>query len=132
MKRFPPDGKFNLVFFNQQVIVPLSKRLVSASARNRKKALAMIERLDANGATNIWDALQIAVGDRNVDTVVLLTDGMPTAAQDPRMRNINAIASRFLDENRERMVLLHVVSIGQSSPQLRAMARLSGGTYTEK
>lgn len=131
VKRFPPDGKFNLVFFNHQAM-PWMTRLVSASARAKKRALGRIEKLTANGATNIWDALQAALGDKGVDTVVLLTDGMPTAASKPKMRNINAIANWFLAKNRARMVLLHVVSIGQSSPQLRAMARLSGGTYTEK
>jgi HEAT repeat protein len=129
--RFPPEGKFNLVFFNDHAFA-WAKRLVPATARNKKRALGLIQGLEANGATNIWDALGAALADKNVDTVVLLTDGMPTASKDPKMRNINAIAVEFLNRNRKRMVLLHVVSIGQSSPQLRAMARLSGGTYTEK
>ena len=98
-------------------------------ARFLSSLLMMIQGLSADGATNIWDALRAGLADKNVDTVVLLTDGMPTAG---KVRNINEIRKRFLKENRARMVLLHVVSIGQSSPQLREMARLSGGNYVER
>ena len=128
VRRFSSHGRFNLVFFNEKVH-PWSRRLVHAKKKTKEKALEFIGALEAAGATNIWDALQAALADKDVDTIVLLTDGAPTAG---KVRTTAEIKKRFLKQNRKRMILLHVVSIGQQSPDLRDMARLSGGTYVER
>jgi HEAT repeat protein len=128
VKRFPSAGRFNVVLFNEEVI-PWSKKLVGASKKNKDKLLTFIDGIAAEGATNIWDALLLALTDKHVDTVVLLSDGAPTAG---KLRSTAEIAKAFTKQNRARMVLLHVVSIGKASPNLRAMARLSGGSYVQK
>ncbi|MDH3591182.1 MAG: VWA domain-containing protein, partial [Planctomycetota bacterium] len=128
VKRFPPQGKFNFIFFNDKVH-PWAKKLVSANAKEKKKALAMIEKMGASGATNLWDALKRAMNDKDVDTIVLLSDGAPTAG---KIQNSKKIAQTFFKLNRDRMVLLHVVAIGQVAPYLESMAKLSGGSYVER
>lgn len=128
VKRFPPSGRFQLVFFNENV-QPFTKELVPATPKAKEKAVAAVAALQAAGATNLFDAMEAGLRDPAVDTLVLLTDGAPTAG---KVRDMNGIRKRFLLANRERMVLLHVVCIGQKSPHLRDMARLSGGRYVEK
>jgi len=128
IQRFPPQGRFNLVLFNDKVQA-WSKKLVPATTKRRKAALDHVAGLNAGGATNISDALEAALADPAVDTIVLLTDGAPTAG---KLRSTNEIGKWFTHLNRERMILLHVVSIGQPSPNLRTMSRLSGGSYVER
>ncbi len=128
INRFPPHGRFNLVFFDAK-IDHLFNKMVKANEKNRKKALAEINKVKAGGATNIWDALEFALKDKTVDTIVLLTDGAPTAGD---IRDVTKIRDEFLKLNRERMVLLHVVAIGVDSPALAAAARLSGGSYVKR
>ncbi len=128
VKRFPPHGKFNFVFFNEKVHA-WKKKLVTASDSSKKSAFKQIDALKAVGATNLWDALEMALKDKTVDTIVMLSDGAPTAG---KLKNLKKIAQTFVKINRERMVTLHVVAIGQSSPFLSYMAKLSGGNYVEK
>ncbi|MEM8885683.1 MAG: VWA domain-containing protein [Planctomycetota bacterium] len=128
VKRFPSKGRFNVILFSEKV-QPWSKKLVEASPKKKEKLLEFIDGVEAAGATNIWDALALALKDKDVDTVVLLSDGAPTAG---KIRSTAEIAVEFSKQNRERMVLLHVVSIDRASPNLRAMARLTGGSYVER
>ncbi|MFQ5844277.1 MAG: hypothetical protein ACE5JG_04735, partial [Planctomycetota bacterium] len=87
--------------------------------------------LPAAGATDIWKALQEAMKGEGVDTIVLLSDGAPTAGPDG-YRDPRAIRRAIRKQNRSRMIVFHVIAIGHRAPHFAAMARHSGGTYVER
>ena len=120
----PATTRFNMIAFESSVH-PWSKRLVHAKPAKRRAALRFVDKLETGGSTNLWDALRAAVKDKDVDTLVILSDGAPNT-------DINIIRRWFLQQNRARMILLHAILLGHKSRSLKAMALLSGGTYRER
>jgi Mg-chelatase subunit ChlD len=97
--------------------------------KSRKAALGVVSGLDARGGTNMWDGLQTAMRDKNIDTLVLLSDGSPTAG---KIQSTKQIRDLITKQNRSRMVMIHVIAIGYDSPHLRQMAHASGGKYAKR
>ena len=122
--RMPPTTRFNMIAFESNVD-PWSTRLVHAKPATKKAALWFVKKLQAGGSTGLWNALKAALKDKHVDTLVILSDGAPNT-------DINIIRRWFLQQNRERMILLHAIALGHQSRSLKAMALLSGGTYRER
>jgi len=78
----PPDDYFNVIFFDASMR-PYSSTLMEANAKNKADAANFVNSLDANGGTNINQALLDAVGMFKTDSsrvpiIVFLTDGEPT------------------------------------------------------
>ncbi len=78
----PPDDYFNVIFFDT-VMRTYSSTLMEANTKNKADAANFVNSLDANGGTNINQALLDAIGmfktDSNrVPIIVFLTDGEPT------------------------------------------------------
>ncbi len=77
------DDRFNLIPFSTES-KPFKDQLVSAS-EYRKEALSFIDKLEANGGTNINDAMLQALDlkfDRNRPaSLVFITDGLPTVGE---------------------------------------------------
>ena len=82
-------------------LAPYSPEMVKLTDGNRRAMIAWVRMLRADGKTNIFDALQFvfdeARGRRGrpskamiVDTILLLTDGLPTAG---RVQDSELIAS---------------------------------------
>jgi len=128
VQRYPERGRFNLVFFGAEPD-PWAPKLRLAAAKTKERALAFVGRQDPRGGSNLWGALEAALKDPAVDTVVILTDGLPNTGRVP---HVSEIRRRFERRNRARMVVLHVICIGMRSSDLRAMARASGGRYVER
>jgi Ca-activated chloride channel homolog len=85
LRNLNPQDRFNVIAYND-AIDPLFDGLVANGKENVDKALGMIDRISAGGATNIHDALQAALkavgtgaGDKRTPYVLFLTDGLPTA-----------------------------------------------------
>ncbi len=78
----PPDDYFNVIFFDTDMR-RYSSSLMEANTKNKADAANFVNSLDANGGTNINQALLDAVGMFNTDSnrvpiIVFLTDGEPT------------------------------------------------------
>lgn len=78
----PPDDYFNVIFFDTDMRT-YSSSLMEANTKNKADAANFVNSLDANGGTNINQALLDAVGMFKVDSqrvpiIVFLTDGEPT------------------------------------------------------
>jgi PGF-CTERM protein len=78
----PPDDYFNVIFFDRDVMV-FRDTLMEASTQTKAEAANFVNALDANGGTNINEALLTALGmfepdSGRVPIVVFLTDGEPT------------------------------------------------------
>ena len=78
----PPDDYFNVIFFDT-TIRTYSSTLMEANAKNKADAANFVNGLDANGGTNINQALLDSLGmfnnsSKRVPIIVFLTDGEPT------------------------------------------------------
>ena len=78
----PPGDSFNIIFFDSYVR-SYSESLMEASPEEKAGALDFVNSLDANGGTNINEALLTALGmfdpaSEKVPIIVFLTDGEPT------------------------------------------------------
>lgn len=78
----PPDDHFNVIFFDT-TIQTFSNTLMEANTKNKADATNFVNGLDANGGTNINEALldSLDMFDNNskrVPIIIFLTDGEPT------------------------------------------------------
>ncbi|MCB9877598.1 MAG: HEAT repeat domain-containing protein [Planctomycetes bacterium] len=119
---------FNVFVFSSGVARWLEGGIGAATAPDRKSALTWVERLGASGGTNLYDALRAAFADPDVDTIFLLSDGMPTAGDviDPF-----GIRQAVADWNRHRKVVVNSIAIGGSLEVLEWLAKDSGGSYRQ-
>ena len=95
-------------------------------AELREKAKDYVSRLGANGATNIYDALELAFEDPDVDTIFFLTDGEPTAGKEVEPTAIREAVKRW---NSGRGVRIHTVAVGQNFPLLQGISQDNGGEH---
>ncbi|WMW22871.1 VWA domain-containing protein [Methanolobus mangrovi] len=79
----PANDRFNVIFFDGEVHT-YSEQLMEANASSKKDSIEFVDNLNADGGTNINDALLNALGmfndeTENVPIIVFLTDGEPTS-----------------------------------------------------
>lgn len=115
----------NLILFAGEVR-PVWDKLRRASEENKKELLDEIDKPGPPGGTNIFDALEQAFRDPDVDTIYLLTDGEPTVGRLIATEDILEEVQRW---NRERQILVHTIGIGVNSDLCRRLAEMSGGVY---
>lgn len=80
------------------------------------------------GATNIYDALELAFQDPDVDTIVFLSDGEPTAGQ---VTDVGLIREAVREWNDTRGIKIDTVAVGGSLQLLQWLAEDNGGRYVE-
>ena len=125
VKKLPADTSLNIIAFDatyrswQKVLQPLR-------GRGRAKALAYVARIATGSGTNVFDTLEFALKDKRVDTIYLLTDGLPTRG---RITAPAAILKEIDVLNRARGVTIHTIAFGAESDLLRQLAERNGGQY---
>ena len=123
-------AKFNVLPYAGEP-KPWEKRLVAATQRNVKKAIDRFERNKLRGQGNAWGAIELALEDPEVDTLVLLTDGSQTGGE---RWNVELLALLWAEKNRLHHVTLDVVLVGAKKPLVkywRAVAASGGGRVVE-
>lgn len=126
LERLPPQDRFNLIWFNHQSGA-LFPDVRPADDQNTREALRFVERLEADGGTEMLPALQRALDARldhpaRLRQVVFLTDG----AVEDEAKLFALIRTRLGDTR------LFTVGIG-SAPNayfMRKAARAGRGTFT--
>ena len=111
----PADTKFNVIFYNQE-FDRWSRKLVTAEEQNKKRFKRWLDGKKAQGATNIFDAMEDALKikslvygdhyDSSVDEVFLLSDGMPNYGQ---VTSPNEILKIITETNRFSKVRINTV-----------------------
>jgi Mg-chelatase subunit ChlD len=108
LARLPRGTRFNVFLFRTDVEA-WRKRLVPATPGARRACREWIEAARPGGWTNLFDALALALADDDVDTLYVLTDGVPSRGGETERRSI-------LDEiaflNRYRLVQINCVQAG--------------------
>lgn len=121
---------FNIVDYSDSV-ASFSKEPVTMTAKSRAEAEAYIKRLEAEGGTNIGDALMTALSPAPragaLPIVLFLTDGLPTVGEtrESALRDNAAKANVH-----KRRVFTFGVGYDVNSPLLSALARGSRGAPT--
>lgn len=125
LRALAKDARVNLIFFNGQVD-PWQPRLVTIGP-NLAKAVAAVEALKAGGGTNIYDTLEKAIEDSDVDTIYLLSDGAPSVGKFTAAADVLREVRRM---NRKRQIAIHTISLGKSS-FMKNLAAENDGQYRE-
>jgi hypothetical protein len=137
-----PDGiEFNLIFFNHEWTI-MSEKMVKLGSGTRKQAFDFIDKLDPVGGTNVYDPTEkgfsfAGQGEKvlkgSVDTIFLLTDGMPNAGQVP---NASDIVVKVRDMNKLKKLTINTVGVfgpaeaDDGEKFLKQLADDSGGQFT--
>ena len=124
-----PDGAvFNIVPFSGAVMSWQDDGGVPASEDTRLDAQDWLSLLSPMGGTNLYEALNYAFDDPDVDTIYLLSDGEPSAGEitDPQL-----IRDDIANRNENRGIEIHTIAIGTGLQVLEWLAEDSGGSYFE-
>jgi Mg-chelatase subunit ChlD/HEAT repeat protein len=119
-----PETYFNLIVFSDRV-QEWAGGLQRATTDNVEQARAYVAKLNPGGGTNLFEAVMQAFNDRDMDTLIVLSDGEPSVGM---IREPNALREMFARVNRTRGVVIHTVQIGLELDILRWLAEDSGGT----
>jgi len=132
INKLPSSTRFNIVSFNHQVGT-WEKNLVTASPRNKQKAIAYVKGFKAEGETYTDEALDAAFAIEQIDSIFLLSDGAPK--RNGKLMNTTPILEKLRNVNRFRRVRINAVTFMQCGSNLRRfMKRISSqnnGVYKE-
>lgn len=119
--------RFNLITFASDAR-GYQKQLIELDGRSRERALKSVDTWHAVGGTAIYNGIMLALKDKDVEAIYLLTDGEPTEG---RVVDIDQIILHVMEKLRYRDVKIHGVAIGQRSRLLRELAKKTEGQYVE-
>lgn len=138
VRELPSTARFSVVVFASNVH-RWGRSFPPATRSTRSDLRQMLSTLAAEGATNLWGALDAAIGvsdaawgrveDEGADEVFLLTDGFPSAGD---VTSPDAIVEAVRDANRYRRVRIHSVSLAGDAGFLRRLATENGGTFVQR
>ncbi|MFT7541867.1 MAG: HEAT repeat protein [Gammaproteobacteria bacterium] len=127
LDKIPNGDFFNMIFFEGGVR-SWEDGMTEMDKKSREDAQAFLARQRAAGGTNVYDALRLAFEDEELDTIYLLSDGIPSAG---RITDAAAIRLEVQRWNATRKVQINTVSIGTASRLLQWLAEDNGGKYIQ-
>ncbi len=119
-----PETFFNLIVFSSDV-KEWAGGLQRATPENVEQARAYVAKLKPGGGTNLFEGVMAAFSDKDMDTLVVLSDGQPSVGM---IQEPNALRDIFARTNKRRGVVIHTVQIGLELDVLRWLSEDSGGT----
>jgi hypothetical protein len=126
LQALPEGTSFNVIPYTSQPI-PWERRLVPSTPANVKKAIESFERCHQSGRGNYFDAVQLALLDPDVDTIVALSDGAPTGGH---RWNLELMVELLVEQNRFRRVAFDSILVdAKRTQQMRwtDLAQRTGG-----
>lgn len=137
-RELPGDARFTVIPFSGQA-ARWNDRFVPPTPQVRAALGQMLDGLAAQGGTNLWAALDAALGLRDArygelvqdgpDEIFVLSDGEPSAGE---VRDTKAILAAVQDANRYRRVRIHAIALGGNARFLRELAEGNGGTFVAR
>jgi hypothetical protein len=146
VRKLPEDAYFNVIFYNSHFKLWKSE-LVPATAANKAELYSHMERINANGNTNIYDSLiggfdlggapipkdsklpkkgpgvtELAEFLGGVDTIYLLSDGVPNKGTYTGKADILEQIARV---NATRNAIIHTIEVGGNGREDGLMAQLA-------
>ncbi len=126
LEALTPATEFNIVPFTNDVL-PWRPKLVPANPANVHTAIADFEKCQARGRGNFFDAAIFALDDPEVETLLTLTDGIPTGGFHS---DLDLVVPLLLERNRFRRVAFDTVLVDSplhAQRRWRILAQFSGG-----
>jgi hypothetical protein len=126
LEALPPGTAFNVMPYTNEPI-PWEKRLQSSDKGSVKRALDFFERCSRSGRGNFYDAALLALEDPQVDTILVLTDGVPTGGH---RWNLELMVELLVERNRFRKVAFDSILVDAPWGKRRLwadLARRTGG-----
>ncbi len=124
LESLPGEALFNVIPYTRTAN-PFEKRLVRATRENVARAAAWFEKRNERGPGNVFDAALLALEDPDVDTLVVLTDGVPTGG---RRWNMDLMVELLVERNRFRQVAFDSLLVEAPKSHRRAWADLAERT----
>lgn len=124
LEALPETTAFNLIPYTN-VPIPWSPSLRPARRKDIAEALEWFARCREKGRGNFYDAARLALMDPDVDTLVVLTDGVPTGGVHSDM---DLIVSLLGDLARIRPVLVDSILVDSPPGTARRWRELSART----
>jgi HEAT repeat protein len=124
LEALPAGTRFNVIPYTNEAI-PWEKGLVAADKGNVRRALEFFERCRQSGRGNFYDAAMVALQDPDVDTLVVLTDGVPTGGH---RWNLELMVELLVERVRYRKVAIDSVLVDAPKPKQRLWADLAART----
>ena len=119
LESLPPKTRFNLIPYTSDPH-PWKDELVEAKPAHVRAAAAWFENRRDRGSGNFWDAALLALEDPDVDTIWVLTDGVPTGG--PRYC-LELMVPLLVERNASRGVAFDSLLFRRLAPCHRALAR---------
>jgi hypothetical protein len=130
LRSLAPQVRFNVVVYTAKPAA-WKERLTPASPKAVEEALQFFEKRKDQGKGDFWGALEFALADPEVDTLIVLSDGAPSGGQ---RWNLELMKALFAERTRFRGVVLEAV-LADASNRLRdhwvEMCASSGGRVVE-
>lgn len=123
-----PRARVNVIFFHTTVH-PWKDGLTKLTSGQRKALKDHVLGQRPTGGTNLYDGLELALSDPDVDTVMLLSDGVPGAGRYVATDDILRAVKRL---NQTRRIAIHCVSLGRDSELMERLAKENGGVYVRR
>ncbi len=130
LEGLPPETEFNLIPFTNEPI-PWSDKAQPATPKNLRAALEFFLACRERGRGNFLDAALLAASDPRIDTICVLTDGVPTGGTHSDMDLITPI---LVEHTRFRRVVVDSILVDAPPGAARRWAelsRLTGGRSIE-
>lgn len=125
LRSLPASTHINILTFHA-TFQAWKKNLQPMAGRGRQQAIQFIENLNNGRGTNVYDTLEAALKDRRVDTIFLLTDGMPSRG---KYTDMETILREVQVLNRVRGATINCIAFGEKSELLEKLAEQNGGVY---
>ncbi|MCX7702951.1 MAG: HEAT repeat domain-containing protein [Planctomycetota bacterium] len=108
IEKLQRDVKFNIIFYNQQYNA-WRQQIIEATYNNKQAAIEFVRHFTAEGRTNIYDTLEFALNDKEVNTIYLLSDGLPNEGKytDPPV-----IIEKITELNKAKRVSISTFGFG--------------------
>ena len=129
LPKLPPEARFDVVFFSDSVSRLSTGRLIKNEASRVESATSWLKRNNFDGGTNLFGGIEKAIENNDVEEIILLTDGMPSAGSIQQPDRILSWVQR-----RNRWKKVRISTIGLSAPQsagyfLSKLAEQNSGVY---
>jgi len=116
-------------FLFHTTIHPWKDRLTRLTSGNRDDLRRHLLKQRPTGGTNLYDGLELALLEEDVDTIFVLSDGMPGAGKYVAKDDILRAVRRL---NQTKRVAIHTVSIGMDADLMKQLAAQNGGRYVRR
>jgi hypothetical protein len=124
LESLPQTAAFNVIPYTADPY-PWEKRLVRATPANVKRAIEAFERCHQSGPGDVLDAILVALADPEIDTICVLTDGVPTGG---RRWNLDLLVDSLVERNRFRNVAFDSILVDAPKSKVRKWAELAERT----